>query len=478
MKPYKTLLFILLSFFVLGVLGAVFPKDGIKIGSVVLAFPSPSSIFETNEETLIDIEANLDSLKRQAQITQMNSIADSLLFYKDFVNNNMARFHFPNNDYKYWDDFFAGLEQAKSSSKAVHLLHYGDSQIEMDRISSGFRQRLQEQFTGEGGGIVPGIQTIPTFSVSQSYSGGLRRYVPYGDSTQPRASHKRYGLLINVAQLSGQGTITVGASNYKKAQVGTKKFSRLVLIVGNNTAGFSATCQSKTQSISEAKAGASTLVWNFDAPISRATISLNGNAEVYGISMEGKSGVTVDNVPLRGSSGTLFTKVDANVLTQCYKLMNVKMIIMQFGGNSVPYIKGQKAIDTYVASIAEQIQYLQRLNPQAKILFIGPSDMSKRINGTMQTYPDLPALNETLKTTVLQNNGAYWDMFHVMGGENSMVSWVKHSPAWAGSDYIHFTEAGANQIATTLSDAFIVHYQFYVMRKSISPDLIEKFMNN
>ena len=478
MKPYKIVLFILLSFSFLGVLGIVFPKDGIKVGSVVFGFPSPSSIFEAKNETLIDIDENLDSLKKQAQITKMNSIVDSLLFFKDFVNHNMARFHFPDNDYTYWDKFFATLEQAKTSSKAVHLLHYGDSQIEMDRISSGFRQRLQEEFTGEGGGIVPAIQTIPTFSVSQSYSGGLRRYVPYGDSTQPRAAHKRYGLLLNVAQLSGQATISVGASNYKKAQEGTKKFSRIVLIVGNNSAGFSATCQSKTFSIKEAKQGVSTIVWNFDTPISRATISLNGTAEIYGISMEGKSGVTVDNVPLRGCSGTIFTRVDATVLTQCYKQANIKMIIMQFGGNSVPYIRGEKAINTYVTSIAKQIQYLQKANPEAKILFIGPSDMSKRIDGKMQTYPDLPALNEALKETVLQNDGAYWDMFHVMGGENSMVSWVKHSPQWAGSDYIHFTEAGANQIAATLSDAFMVHYQFYAMRKAINPDLVKQFMEN
>lgn len=478
MKPYKTLIFILLAFFSLGLLGVVFPKDGIKIGDVTLSFPSPSSIFEVEKTQIVDIDENLKNLKLQAQITQMNSIADSLLFFKNYVTNNTARFHFPNDDYTYWDDFFAILEQAKSSSKAVHLLHYGDSQIEMDRISSGFRQRLQEEFEGEGGGIVPAIQTIPSFSIRQSYSGSLARYVPYGDSTQPRASHKRYGLMINVGQLNGQASISLGTSGYKQAQERTKKFSRLVLIVGNNSANFSATCQSKTYSIKEAKSGVTTITWNFDTPLSRTTLNLSGTAEIYGISMEGKSGVTIDNVPLRGSSGTIFTRVDANVLAQCYKQMNVKMIIMQFGGNSVPYLKTQKGIDLYMTNIAKQIQYLQNANPDAMILFIGPSDMAKRIDGKMQTYPYLPTVNESLKQTVLQNNAVYWDMFHVMGGENSMESWVKHSPQWAGADYIHFTEAGANQIATTLSDAFMVHYQFYEMRKTINPELIQRFMEN
>jgi len=94
----------------------------------------------------------------------------------------------------------------------------------------------------------------------------------------------------------------------------------------------------------------------------------------------------------------------------------------------------------------------------------------------MQTYPYLPDLNNALKETVTKNKCAYWDMFNVMGGENSMVSWVKHSPAWAGGDYIHFTEAGANQISNTLTDAFMVHYNFYATRKICDPELIEQFM--
>ncbi len=476
MKPYKILIFILLTFSALGVLGFVFPKNGVTIGSVVLSFPSPSSIFAVEEDKKIDIEKNLEELKKQTDISQMHSIADSLLFFREFANTNKARLHFPNDDYTYFDNFFAKLEKAKTSPKALHILHYGDSQIEMDRISSIFRQRLQDEFSGEGAGIVPAIQTIPSISVRQSYAGSLSRYVVYGDTSQKRASHRRYGILANLAQLNGSATISVGASNFKQAQEGTKKFSRLVLIVGNNSADFSATCQSQTYSIKQEKKNVSIMTWNFNSPVSRASIDLKGKAEIYGISMEGKSGVTVDNVPLRGCSGTIFTRIDSLTLAQCYGQMNVGMIILQFGGNMMPQINGQKSIDRYMDLIAKQIQYLRRLCPNAMILFIGPSDMSKRIDGKMQTYPYLPALNSALKETVTKNKGAYWDMFNVMGGDNSMVSWVKHSPAWAGSDYIHFTEAGANQIATTLSDAFMVHYNFYATRKICDPALIEQFM--
>ena len=466
----------MLAFSTLGIAGYVFPENGVRIGSIVLAFTSPNKIFTVEENRDMDIEKNLQELKNQADVSNMQSIADSLLFFREFVTANKARLHFPNNDYTFFDKFFAKLERAKTMSKALHILHYGDSQIEMDRISGIFRQRLQEEFSGEGAGIVPPIQTIPSVTIRQSYSGALSRYVVYGDTSQPRASHRRYGLLANFAQLNGNATITVGASGYRQAQERTKKFSRLVLILGNNTAGFSATCRSQTHSIKENKKNVSTMTWNFDPPVSRVSIDLNGKAEIYGISMEGKSGITVANIPLRGSSGTIFTRIDSLTLSQCYQQMNVGMIILQFGGNQMPQINRKEAIDRYMGLVAKQIQYLKRLCPDAIILFIGPSDMSKRINGTMQTYPYLPALNDALKETVTKNNAAYWDMFNVMGGENSMLSWVKHSPPWAVSDYIHFTEAGANQIGIALSDAFMVHYKFYATRKVCDPALIEQFM--
>jgi lysophospholipase L1-like esterase len=476
MKPYKIFIFILLTFFALGLLGFVFPENGVTTALTTLTFPSPNDIFAVEKNNQIDIEKNLENLKKQAAISEKHSMMDSLLFFRKFVNTNIARFHFPNDDYTYFDRFFARLEKAKSSSKALHILHYGDSQIEMDRISGIVRQRLQSEFGGEGAGIVPAIQTIPSFSVRQSYSGVLSRYVVYGDTSQPRASHRRYGLLANVAQLNGVATITVAAANFKQTQEGTKRFSRLVLILGNNAADFSANCQSRPYVLKENKKTVSTITWDFDVPVSRATIELKGKAEIYGISMEGKAGITVDNVPLRGCSGTIFTRIDSMTLAQCYQQMDICLIIMQFGGNMMPQINSQKAIDRYMALLTKQIKYLKRLNPNAMILFIGPSDMSKRINGKMQTYPYLPALNSSLKETVTLNNAVYWDMFNVMGGENSMISWVKHSPQWAGSDYIHFTEAGANQIATALSDAFMLHYRFYATRKKCDPALIEHFM--
>lgn len=144
----------------------------------------------------------------------------------------------------------------------------------------------------------------------------------------------------------------------------------------------------------------------------------------------------------------------------------------------MPSISSDKAISNYMASISKQLKYIRKLYPQARILFIGPSDMSKRVNGKLQSYPYLSKMNEALKKTVLSNNAAYWDMFSVMGGENSMIQWVSHQPAWAGPDYVHFTEAGAEEIAKVLSKAFLTHYDFFVLRSRCNAKLVKQFMES
>jgi hypothetical protein len=67
-------------------------------------------------------------------------------------------------------------------------------------------------------------------------------------------------------------------------------------------------------------------------------------------------------------------------------------------------------------------------------------------------------------------------MFHVMGGENSMVQWVNHNPPLGGPDYIHFSNRGAAEIGTMLAHAFNTYYNFYKIRKSIPGDSVLNFI--
>ena len=88
----------------------------------------------------------------------------------------------------------------------------------------------------------------------------------------------------------------------------------------------------------------------------------------------------------------------------------------------------------------------------------------------------LPELNDSLRAMALRNDIAYWDMFHVMGGEGSMAQWVKHSPALAGPDYVHFTFTGAQEIGADLAKSFTTYYDFYKLRQRVPHKIVSEYV--
>ena len=63
--------------------------------------------------------------------------------------------------------------------------------------------------------------------------------------------------------------------------------------------------------------------------------------------------------------------------------------------------------------------------PGISILVIGAGDMSTMINGEYNSYPFIPKIKEAQKRAALKTGCAYWDLFEVMGGRNSIHTWTK-----------------------------------------------------
>ena len=226
-----------------------------------------------------------------------------------------------------------------------------------------------------------------------------------------------------------------------------------------------------------ANSGPSLLTWELPVNVSKGTITMQGSAEIYGIMLDGGYGVAVDNNALRGCSGTIFTRINQPLMEDSFELTDTRMIILQFGGNRMPMINGSKQISNYMRELDKQVKYFKEVAPQATILFIGPADMGKSYNGKVGTWKGLPELNDSIKAMALNNGVAFWDMFHVMGGEGSMAQYVKHKPPLGSPDYIHFTFLGAQEIGNHLAKSLIIYHDFYDLRQRIPEDYVIEFMN-
>ena len=477
MKPIRTLIFIFSVILILGVAWYFFPAEGLAIGKYTLRFPSYAED-TTPAKTEVNVDAVLDEMNHSFVMTVSDNLLDSMRFFRSYLKENPNRIYLPNDDYTFFDSLFNQLEHADDEGKTYRIMHYGDSQIEMDRISSVLRQKLQEFFGGSGPNMIPAIQPVATISVSQ-HASNLHRYMVYGDAS--RAPHNRYGVMSQFSQVMGNGSISFIQTSHSQAFDKAKEISTVSVLLGRNNQGFSATlkCDNVTHETKmlPANDSVSLITWILPGNVKRGTINFVGNAEIYAVLLDGDPGVAIDNVALRGCAGNIFTRINEATMRQSFDLLNTRLIILQFGGNRMPGINSPKNISPYMAELEKQINYMKRVAPKATLLFIGPADMGKSYGGKMGTWKNLPELNDSLRVMALRNNVAYWDMFHVMGGEGSMAQWVKHSPPLAGPDYVHFTFKGAQEIGTSLAKSFTTYYDFYKLRQHVPSEKVIEFIN-
>ena len=420
-----------------------FPEDGLTL---TLKFPSLKEVMgeEEVEEPEVSVEEILAMNEKTAEIAAEK---DSLV---KFFNTSPTRFYLPNDDLKFFDPLFKELENA--DKKRVRILHYGDSQLEEDRMTFIIRDTLQSMFGGDGQGMMP-ARTHNTFSMAGGASGSITRYMIFAPDR--RSGGNKYGPFGDFVRL--YGSVRLNYRQSKREDVKRRLFNEVTVVAGNTSGkGLAVTLGDSTIRFN---AGESLVRAVFSVPDSsdKVSISISGNGDLYGVLMDNKTGVAVDNIPMRGCSGTIFTAMNADQLRSYYEQENVRLIFLQYGGNSVPVISNTKHVSNYCNTIRKQINYIQGLAPNAKIVFIGPSDMYSR------TRPMIPHLVDSLKSTANSCGAAYWDIYGAMGGKYSMSKWV--SKGMATSDYIHFSSKGSKLMASNIADSFKLYYEYYLWRK-------------
>ena len=461
MKAYKVLLFMAVAIALLAGVCYVFPQGRAHIGSVNLRFPTIAKVIGSQHE--LDVEAYLRQQDSLAAV--LDSLQDSMASYQQQLDSSDTRFWFPNDDDSFFDTLFAQLEQTGHTGRTIRIVHYGDSQIEMDRMSDRLRSRLQSLFGGGGPGLVPFATLIPSYSVSTYGTGNLVRQSPFGDSLVVRAGGN-YGPMVQDFHVQGSATANIKATTHKNRDSRLTRFGRIGLLFCNRPGPLQATITAgaySSQQTFEAE-GVHLFDCRLDTLADAVRIAVQGTADLYGVMVDNGPGVAVDNIPMRGCSGHQFTQINRDQLTQAYSLMDVGLIILQFGGNSVPYLSSERSIEAYSNEMGKQIDRLHQCCPNALILFIGPSDMSKRTEeGDLHSYPWIPRVVESLRQTACTHGAAYWSIYHAMGGANSMSAWVNQG--LGSGDYIHFSQRGADVMGDRLATAFENMYRLYQMRQ-------------
>lgn len=464
--PYITLIALLAMAVASYGLSWVFPRDGIKINEeITLHFASPEDLTGQKKapEGIKDAEAFLEGydaiLKEDSLAALHEAKQDSIqkiqaaLEIQAEIERRKALLQIQSGEQGILnlDRFFQKAELLATNHETLRVLHYGDSQIEGDRITRYIRNELQTRYGGEGPGFVPAVEVVPSAAIDQSETGQWKRFTIYGrkDTT---IKHSRYGLMGTFASVdSAGGTLTFKAS--KLAFNKAKRFSKGTLHYGTSGSGGLMRLLLNDSLIAELtiadSSGVQRRSFNLGATSSKVlTIEVTGeDLELYGLALDGSEGIQVDNIPMRGSSGTIFKRIDRQQLKSQLSSLNTGLVLLQYGGNTVPYVDDSTKAANYGRWIRSQILYLRGIMPDAAFILIGPSDMAFKDKEDFVTYPYLEPVRDALKAAAFETGCGFWDIYEVMGGRNSMEAWVSADPPLAGSDYVHFTPKGARRVA-------------------------------
>jgi lysophospholipase L1-like esterase len=385
----------------------------------------------------------------------------------DSLKQAIYRIRFPEGGGKVLDPFFAKLDGLLDGSVArTRILHFGDSQIEIDRMTALIRYRLQKQFGGSGTGLV---QAVPLYAANMAYEeevkGEWLRYTFFGnrDST---ISHNAYGIMGAFTSIPIPVKGTWPSLEYSfNTQRRTGKVDRVRVFMHSYVPEASMTIMvndTLTDTIRHIRDGFSVVDYRHPTRIGQLTLSMNmpQGGRIYGISFESYLGLQMDNIAMRGGSGLIFTKMNRDLQMRMLEYLSPGLLILQYGGNVVPYINA----DFYHHAFRQELELLKDLCPGVPIIVIGPSDMSLKVKGNFETYPGIEPVRNALRDAADESGVAFWDLYEAMGGINSMPSFVHTDPPLAAPDYVHFTALGVNLMAEMFYNALMLEYEQYSSR--------------
>jgi alginate O-acetyltransferase complex protein AlgI len=448
MRPLRSFLLLLIFLALFSGLHYLVPVDGL--------FPSLTEFVNTDllkteskdEQQVVEeaIEVSRDTLKAAP--------ADTL----DRRGNNLF-----STPYTQEGALKGFLDSLRNSRGQVRIIYYGDSQIEGDRITSYLRQILRKGHGGTGPGLfLPLMPVMYTKSVWLRVSSNWKKY-NYLSFASGSISHRGLGPFMAICRYLPEGKKTTVP---EKAYVRIKPsnvadslssiYDSLRIFYGNVTDIVKIVVKADDNEIFTDTLKLGPGFMEVGCNPGRAedlTIEFEGTVspDIYGISIESRKGVIVDNIPQRGSAGLEFTMVDKDNLTDAYNALKPDLFILQYGLNIVRNVRSNYSY--FQIGLGRQLALLKEISPSTPVLVISLTDMAEMRGDSIRSYRNIPAIIRAQRQATKEAGEAFWDSYSSMGGESSIVRWSEKNPPLAQKDYVHFTYPGADTLSRILADA-------------------------
>ena len=429
-------------------------------------------------------------------IAFVDSVPEGMTAIEDFSENNESRM---------MDPFYAALSEA--GTRLVRIAYFGDSYIEGDILTAHLRDKLQTVFGGCGVGFVDidsetaGFRTTVTAKAkgwishnanderSRGFKNELqgmngRYYIPTGTATMELrctkgqlVAHLGRAEVATVYYTAGNGVQILAAINDEElqplfSQGGTPEISEEVHIVktmhidtvytvkpdslnpqGEFTLDTTYTEHESVVRTGEQQQGSITHK-SVEGDIARFRLSVSSgeSSRFYGVALDGKTGIALDNYSMRASNGWKLQDIPQETLKAFQQQRPYDLIVLQYGLN----VANHKQVDYswYVRRMKQSIEHLKAAFPHTSILLVSVGDRDERgADGQFHTMRGIQELVQFQRKMASDTHVAFWNLYEAMGGDGSLAAMVeKHQ---ANLDYTHINFSGGKQLAGLLYDVLM-----------------------
>lgn len=413
------------------------------------------TVEEELDSILLPVVKQSEDSIRAAHVVFTDSCKPGITCIEDFSDSTNRGMH----------HFYSAIEELALRKRKVYIAYFGDSFIEADILTSDLRRMLQHQYGGSGVGFIPITSNVAGFrkSVRHSFSGWKSFSVMDKEKNFNSAVEGVTGSYFipqnnAVVSLGCERQKGVYADSCSEVGVYLRSKSSVDIAMQLNNG--------KTDSLMIEPSLVLQKI-RFNGNIHSLTMKAAGTDSTYfyGISMDGDSGIVLDNYSLRGSSGLNLSSISDKMMSELNRLRPYDLIVLHYGLNVAS--ENQKNYRAYMLGMTKVVEKIKRNFPQAGILIVGISDRDyKNDEGELETMPGVKYLIEYQKNIAIHENVAFWNLYQAMGGESAMVNFVNHKPAWANKDYTHINFLGGKEIARIFYETLVFGKSEYDRKKA------------
>jgi len=179
---------------------------------------------------------------------------------------------------------------------------------------------------------------------------------------------------------------------------------------------------------------------------------------MYGTAFESNHGIYIDNFSFRGITGVEFNYFTPEFLQQIQKTRPYDLLIFQYGPNLL-FRPNLTDFSWYCKKMQPILKKIKDAFPQTSILLVSTADKDFDYDGgAWRTEDGVEPLVDGQYDMARATNIDFFNLYHAMGGENSLVNWVEGDTTYANKDYTHVNSRGGKRIANYLYSAIMNDY--------------------